>query len=270
MDRSILVSLHVVCYNWPMRLHQCTICHQIGHNARAHDVTLDQAIIDRYVEGETLQSLADELDTSSGVLRKRLRLCGVDVRSSAETRSRKDRASKRQLSWAQVDQLRIRHVGGESQKELAHEFGISYGTLGRILRGDSWCEEDREPDVICRTCGAICILWEERKTSLCDKCRLEKKKRRLTKTIMRESSDCCEICGAIEALRGQTQHHLDHNHTTGALRGVLCMRCNVCVGMSGENPEILIALASYLRERGFDATREIARVSTSSSTSLLP
>lgn len=39
---------------------------------------------------------------------------------------------------------------------------------------------------------------------------------------------------------------IDHCHTTGAVRALLCNGCNSAIGMMKENPETLIAAAAYL------------------------
>lgn len=40
---------------------------------------------------------------------------------------------------------------------------------------------------------------------------------------------------------------VDHCHTTGKVRGMLCRRCNSCLGLVGENPEVLENMMSYLK-----------------------
>jgi len=41
--------------------------------------------------------------------------------------------------------------------------------------------------------------------------------------------------------------HVDHNHETGQIRGLLCPGCNIALGMAGENAERLLGLIEYLR-----------------------
>lgn len=50
----------------------------------------------------------------------------------------------------------------------------------------------------------------------------------------------CAVCGSHHRLA------IDHCHTTGRVRGVLCMGCNIAVGQAGDDPERLRSLAEYL------------------------
>jgi hypothetical protein len=54
---------------------------------------------------------------------------------------------------------------------------------------------------------------------------------------------CCAICG------GSTRErlHVDHDHETGQVRMLLCRRCNMMLGHSTDDPELLEAAADYLR-----------------------
>jgi hypothetical protein len=50
----------------------------------------------------------------------------------------------------------------------------------------------------------------------------------------------CAICGKLDV------DHVDHDHRTGRVRGILCFRCNVAIGQMDDDPERLLAAASYL------------------------
>jgi hypothetical protein len=58
---------------------------------------------------------------------------------------------------------------------------------------------------------------------------------------------CCAICG-IKAEASYKGLHIDHNHETGKVRGLLCMHCNQGLGKFGDSPERLELAAKYLRE----------------------
>jgi hypothetical protein len=40
---------------------------------------------------------------------------------------------------------------------------------------------------------------------------------------------------------------IDHDHTTGQIRGVICSVCNVGIGHSDGDPDRLVRAAAYLR-----------------------
>lgn len=62
----------------------------------------------------------------------------------------------------------------------------------------------------------------------------------------------CAICGETETTPNRNKSGginrlaVDHNHETGELRGLLCLKCNVMVGLARESPRILSAALSYL------------------------
>ena len=47
----------------------------------------------------------------------------------------------------------------------------------------------------------------------------------------------------------KTSLAIDHNHETGKVRGLLCHRCNIALGMLDDDPTKLRALIDYLKER---------------------
>lgn len=57
----------------------------------------------------------------------------------------------------------------------------------------------------------------------------------------------CAICGSP---RGARSLHVDHDHTTGKVRALLCGNCNKGIGNFQEDPDLLLAAAMYvLRQR---------------------
>lgn len=57
----------------------------------------------------------------------------------------------------------------------------------------------------------------------------------------------CAICEEPPDKRGLV---IDHNHTTGEVRGFLCHRCNSALGLLGDDPKRVQSAVRYLDERG--------------------
>ena len=57
----------------------------------------------------------------------------------------------------------------------------------------------------------------------------------------------CGICGKTEPGGFANQWHVDHDHETGEVRGLLCMTCNTGCGMFGDDPECMEKAIAYLR-----------------------
>lgn len=63
------------------------------------------------------------------------------------------------------------------------------------------------------------------------------------------ASGRCELCNFEFVARERTPH-LDHNHDTGEIRGLLHADCNSLLGAVEENTRTLVALALYLNRGG--------------------
>lgn len=54
----------------------------------------------------------------------------------------------------------------------------------------------------------------------------------------------CAICGGTNP--GGHRLAVDHDHTTGAVRGLLCHACNAGIGKLRDDPALLRVAADYL------------------------
>ena len=63
--------------------------------------------------------------------------------------------------------------------------------------------------------------------------------------LLQEQGDSCAVCGGPPFGCGWT-FHIDHDHVTGKVRGLLCQNCNVALGAVKDNPEHLQKLIAYL------------------------
>ncbi len=59
----------------------------------------------------------------------------------------------------------------------------------------------------------------------------------------------CVICNRPAAEDRDGVLHVDHNHATGEVRGLLCSQCNVALGLLQDSAELLRKAASYLDRR---------------------
>lgn len=59
-----------------------------------------------------------------------------------------------------------------------------------------------------------------------------------------KQGNACAVCRS----RFTRTPHIDHDHATGAVRGLLCGRCNSAFGQLRESPAIIASLLRYARE----------------------
>lgn len=63
--------------------------------------------------------------------------------------------------------------------------------------------------------------------------------------IFTEQEGLCAICGYFS---DKKTLHVDHDHSTGKVRGLLCRKCNVALGMLQDDPNILKRAAAYVED----------------------
>ena|ERR1700693_4932804 len=69
------------------------------------------------------------------------------------------------------------------------------------------------------------------------------------KELFNQTNNECPVCNVIFYSNGNGSHAcVDHNHTTGKIRGIICRNCNVALGNTKDNPKILRALIEYLKD----------------------
>ncbi len=64
--------------------------------------------------------------------------------------------------------------------------------------------------------------------------------------ILSKQDECCSICGKHQSLF-KKKLMVDHNHSTGQVRGLLCSKCNIGLGYVEESIQILENMIKYLR-----------------------
>jgi CO/xanthine dehydrogenase Mo-binding subunit len=66
-------------------------------------------------------------------------------------------------------------------------------------------------------------------------------------SMLAEQDGKCFVCHVSSPGR-KGSFHVDHDHGTGKVRSLLCLRCNSTLGNAGDDPALLEKLAKYLRE----------------------
>ena len=54
------------------------------------------------------------------------------------------------------------------------------------------------------------------------------------------------MCGVREAKQ------VDHDHTTGAVRGIVCLLCNAAMGAFHDDPTLIRRAIAYVKENSDD------------------
>jgi len=91
----------------------------------------------------------------------------------------------------------------------------------------------------CHSCAA---LWSRYKLT-----------RKQRDKILEDQGGVCAICNVqltyekAEPNKKGDVVCVDHCHTTGEIRGILCRKCNVGIGKFDDNPDLLVEAAKYLK-----------------------
>lgn len=66
-------------------------------------------------------------------------------------------------------------------------------------------------------------------------------------SLISEQNNCCAIC---EISFDIVKPHIDHDHSTGKVRGILCRLCNLGLGKFKDSSFSLIRATQYLLKNG--------------------
>lgn len=66
--------------------------------------------------------------------------------------------------------------------------------------------------------------------------------------LLEKQRGLCAICSLIPDPKLRNPWHVDHDHSTGRVRGILCHSCNTALGNFKDDPEILRKALEYLQD----------------------
>lgn len=70
-------------------------------------------------------------------------------------------------------------------------------------------------------------------------------------TLNEQQNGVCAICATPPSSKDRGgKLHVDHCHTTGKVRGLLCTKCNMVLGGINDNIDLLEHIKTYLIKRG--------------------
>lgn len=64
--------------------------------------------------------------------------------------------------------------------------------------------------------------------------------------LLQKQNNLCAIC--FSSRSSKRDWHVDHNHETGEIRGVLCHHCNLMLGNAKDRTPTLLSAIFYLRK----------------------
>lgn len=67
-------------------------------------------------------------------------------------------------------------------------------------------------------------------------------------SILESQGNSCAIC-KIDTPSGRGRFHVDHNHITGEIRGLLCHHCNLALGNFKDDVPTLLNAINYLNKQ---------------------
>ena len=116
---------------------------------------------------------------------------------------------------------------------------------------------------VCEKCGKLKIMDDfyfrkdtGKHRNICKTCYNEQIQIRLYgidnndyENLLNKQNRKCAICGQpVDEYEVRSKLDIDHNHDTGKVRGLLCNKCNLGLGLFNENIGTLLDAVLYLKK----------------------
>ena len=162
---------------------------------------------------------------------------GVNFRDGLQYRCRE--------CGAEVYRQRQRARGKKVRERIETPAGHKHCyTCGETKPHSEWAKASRTKDGLATACRT-CMAERGRRSYF-------KRTHGLTEAdleeLRRSQDDRCAICWE------RNPQHVDHDHATGRVRGLLCFPCNVALGQMRDRPAILRRGAAYLEGQAWQPT----------------
>lgn len=168
----------------------------------------------------------DRLATQARALQKRCSYCDEQIPVERLRSGRVQFCSERHQVLARQERRRAERALGQSEKRCDWCSASLAGRKGNT----KWCSPDcarsgHRDSRIQREFGITSVYYD----ALCSK-----------------QKNRCAICRTDD--RGDKEWHIDHDHVTSQVRGLLCSRCNTGIGQLQDDPQIIRAALRYVEQ----------------------
>ena len=65
--------------------------------------------------------------------------------------------------------------------------------------------------------------------------------------LLDKQGGCCAVCSSSGSGKTSDRLVVDHCHSTGRVRGLLCWPCNIGIGMFKDREDLLVTVTDYLK-----------------------
>ena len=153
-------------------------------------------------------------------------------------------------SLKRIDDYGEKRCGSCGEYLSVSEFGFSSSTPSRLK---SWCKK----------CTSIYTKENKPSTEATESYKDKTLIRKYGITLddynlmLEDQGGVCAICGLAEYAKSNSGNDgtklmaVDHNHESGTVRGLLCARCNMAIGLLMDDRRVLLSAIEYLEDSCF-------------------
>ena len=152
------------------------------------------------------------------------------------------------------DRCCTNHANAIKAKARAEELGLPVGHKSCSVCGTVF-KYEHNGNKFCSTKCRLTRRVEHRAHVQSKACKAEGRAKRYGLTtegleaLEEAAGYCCQICGVREQDAPKARLHVDHDHATGKVRGLLCQQCNHGLGNFQDRVALLNRASEYLLKK---------------------